>query len=72
MSLTPSPAILSIAVALLSLSQILLLFRFNALERIIYFSITNIKVISEILNFSKIFFYKFCIYSTSYFYASKT
>jgi hypothetical protein len=33
MSLTPSPAILSIAVALLSLSQILLLFRFNALER---------------------------------------
>jgi hypothetical protein len=32
MSLTPSPAILSIAVAMLSLSQILLLFRFNALE----------------------------------------
>ena len=33
MSLTPSPAILSTALALLSLSQILLLFRFNALER---------------------------------------
>lgn len=33
MSLTSSPAILSIAVAMLSLSQILLLLRVNAVER---------------------------------------
>ena len=33
MSLTPSPAILSTALALLSLSQIILIVRVNALER---------------------------------------
>ena len=33
MSLTPSPAILSTALALVSLSQIILIVRVNALER---------------------------------------
>jgi hypothetical protein len=33
MSLTPSPAILSTALALLSLSQIILIVRVNAVER---------------------------------------